>query len=65
MTKLSTAIPVKLYEDDQAKIVEMSADGMPQSVIIRTLVHEALQARNGITDVIRVPVIKIQKEGEE
>ncbi len=64
MAKLSTAIPFKPYEDDHDEIVKMSADGMPQSVIIRTLVHEALQARKG-SGTVRVPVLTIEKkEGE-
>ena len=55
---LSTPIPVRPYVDDNEVIKQLSEiEDRPQSVIIRTLLHEAICKRLGITDPVRVPLI--------
>jgi len=55
---LGTPIPVRPYVDDNEVIKQLSdIEQRPQSVIIRTLLHEAICKRLGITDPVRVPII--------
>ena len=55
---LATPIPVRPYEDDFEIIKQLSDNELrPQSVIVRTLIHEAICMRMGITETVRVPIV--------